>query len=182
MNKLKNYIIIFLLVVVSIFYVYVKIQLKINQKQQDKIETLDKNLQRVCTIANNLLIEKFRNSKGQVEVRRTYLPPEGKTTITISNKGDVAIKVKRIGFCFKPGIGVTWNKHPLLLSTKFVYSSRLGLIVNGGYKTLGVGISRHLDDAFFGWRPQNLEAFISYHPQIFEKETQTWLVGLRLSL
>lgn len=181
-NRFKNYLIIILAVIIAIFYAYTKIQLKINQKQQDKIETLDENLQRVCTIADNLMIEKFRNSQGKVEVRRTYLPPEGKTTVTVTNKGDVTIKVKRVGFCFKPGIGLVWNKHPLMLSTKIAYASRLGLIVNGGYKTLGIGISRHLDDAFFGWRPQNLEGFISYHPQIFEQGSQTWFIGLRLSL
>ena len=103
-NKIKNYLIVILAVIIAIFYAYVKIQLKINQKQQDKIEVLDENLQRVCTIANNLLIEKFRNSQGKVEVRRTYLPPEGKTTVAITNKGDVVVKVKKVGFCFKPGI------------------------------------------------------------------------------
>jgi hypothetical protein len=182
LERIKSYLMIFLAVIIVIFYAYTKIQQHINQKQQDKIETLDKNLIQLVEIAGNLLTEKYRNKDGSIGVRRTYIPPEGKVTVTQTADNKVTVKIKKMGLCLKPGIGIVWNKHPLLLSTKIAYLSRLGLIINGGYKTLGVGISRHLDDAFFGWKPQNLEAFISYHPMIFEQGSQRWFIGLRLSL
>lgn len=197
--KAKNYLIIILAVIIALFYAYTKIQQKIHQNQEDTTVTLEKNTLKVCEIADNLLTTKYRDKNGNVKVTRQYIPPEGKVTIKVDKEStDVKVFVRDYGFCFTPGFSLSWYRQlaktrigteivpAILFSPKLAYYKRYGLILNINHKTAGVGISRHLDDAFFLWHPQNLEAFVSYHPLTFQKVLligeQRWFLGFRLSL
>lgn len=194
-QKLKTYLIVILASISVVFYAYIKIQQNVNQRQEDVTVTLEKNTLRVVDIANNLLVEKFRDKNGKVTVKRKYLPSEGKVTVTQTIDGKVTVKVKSFGLCFKPGIALSWYRQPaksrlgteivpaVMFSPKFAYAGRLGLIACVNHKTVGVGISRHMDDMFWIWRPQNLELFLSYHPITFDDVvlvgSQKWFIGLR---
>lgn len=197
--RAKNYLIIILAVIIAVFYAYLKIQQKIHQRQEDVTTTLEDNTLKVCEIADNLLTTKYRDKDGNVKVKRQYIPPEGKVTIKV-DKGstDVKVSVRDYGFCFTPGFSLSWYRQlakskmgtelvpAILFSPKIAYYRRYGLILNVNNKTGGIGISRHLDDTLFLWHPQNLEAFVSYHPLTFQKVLligeQKWFLGFRLSL
>lgn len=186
-NRFKNYLIILLAVIIAIFYAYIRIERKIAQNREDKLAVLDTSIKKVCTIANGLLVEKYRNAQGKIEVKRTYIPPESRITVTVLNTGDTTIKFKTYGLCLEPGVSISgyWNpvNLELFFSPKIAYWSRYGLILNVNHHTFGAGISRHLDDMFFIYRPQNLEVFVTNQFIRYSSTvpSQTWLGGLRVS-
>lgn len=189
MNKIKNWGIIIGFVIIGVLYVYTKIQARTIQIWRDKVITLDEHLNKQVVISRGLLLEKTRDKEGKIVVRRRFVPPESKITITterLEETGDdgiTAVRIRTRGLAFSPGIAVAYIKTPLVMfSSKLFFWSRWGVIMNVNEKSFGFGISRYIDDAFFIWHPRNLEAFWSYHPVKFVTDAPRWYVGLRITL
>lgn len=70
----------------------------------------------------------------EVSGRVRYLPPEGRTEITVKENGEVLVNVRNKGFCFRPGIGVAsfgGNFSPVL-DVGLAYWNRYGAVVGTG--------------------------------------------------
>lgn len=164
---------------------------KAYNRAQDTSATLEEELNEKVVLTNNLMISLKRYEDGTVKRIRKFVPPEARIVRTVTRKedgtdGTERITITRRGFTFSPGVGVTFDprrRTPVVMfSPKFYFWSRLGVIANASHLGLGIGVSRYLDDAFFIWRPKNLEAFISYQPILFNKDSSKWWAGFRITL
>lgn len=192
LNKLKTPLILTLCTIIAILYVYTKVQEKLWQKDKDKIVDMDDKLNRIVTITNNLLVEKYRDKKGTVRIRRTFVPPESTVTIVTDKKedgtdGKTTVKYSRWGGCFSMGIGSGYysdrQRHmEISISPKVFYFGRYGAIVDVSRYGAGVGISRYMDDLLIIWHPKNLELYGSYTVVPFREDANNIVIGLRITL
>jgi hypothetical protein len=72
--------------------------------------------------------------KGQVTkvtkegVKTIYVPPQGKTEITIDKRGEVTVNTKTHGFCREFGLLLGYSRKPVgAIDCKFAFWNRLGL-------------------------------------------------------
>ena len=149
------------------------------------------NLQQQITIKNNE-IQVLKRIKGKVELQTVYVPGEGHIIIQQSTPtvhyvygssytvpGDITVIVKTKGWCFRPGMGLGYGPKGFqgLLDAKFGYYSRYSSLATVTKSSIGVSISRHIDDIMF-FKPENVEVFATYN-LIKQQEASSFLVGIR---
>jgi len=191
-DKLKTYLLLTLCTICAILFIYAKIQSKLWQRDKDKIVYMDGNLNKVVEITNGLLIEKYRDKKGTVRIRRTFVPPESTVKIVTDRKedgtdGQTTVKYSRLGYCFSMGIssgyyGSGQRRLEVGFSPKVIYFGRYGVIMDVSRYGAGAGISRYIDDLLILWHPRNLELYGSYTIVPFRNDANKVVVGIRITL
>ena len=188
-NKIKNYLICLLIVIIGLFWLYTKMLQNHRDKLVAKTELMENRLNRLINITGPLLYDKFKKVDGEVKVKKTYVPPEGKISVKVTEPKEngsfeVKTEVSNKGFTFRPGVGFYYHGRPRVVSSnKVLYWGRYSGIVNINDKGLFLGVSRYVDDLVPFWNPKNLEMFLSYQVVEFSsREGSKLKLGIRITL
>jgi hypothetical protein len=177
-------------------YMYNKKQAELDTLKIES-EKLEAGLNAKITMMGNEIKILKRKKDGSTSSQTIYSPPEGGPTIIVPSTGthinhntsiihipqpngpDILIMIKDRGFCFRPGMGIGFGNNGFQghLDAKFAYFKRYSGIVTGSKTSLGVAITRHLDDMLW-FRPLNVEAFVAYNPIISSKGSR-YTIGIR---
>lgn len=100
----------------------------------DVIKELKPDDRVMVVVGPTAVVEVRRGKDGKPSGKSRYVPPEGKTDVTIKESGEVVVHVKTKGLTFRPGIGAAAFNGRLapVLDLKLAYWGRFGGIVGTG--------------------------------------------------
>ena len=87
------------------------------------------------------LVKAEKGKDGKVTAGDKFVPQEGHSEITIKDSGEVVVRVKNKGFCFRPGVGISTSGDAVgvVADVKFAYWNRVGATMGTGLRRDTVG-------------------------------------------
>ena len=150
----------------------------LRKSYEDRLEGLKQHI----TIKDNIILRLTKDKEGRIEARRSYVPDESTVTHKTDEDGVSTLRVKRWGPTIKLGIGYVPGQGVAFMPKGF-FVSRWSVVGVVNTQIAGVGITRHIDDVFFGvLRPQNLEIGLFYIPLRRNTDSPSVMLGARIQI